>query len=180
MLLGSGTVFGPRAAISGTPPQGPHRLVVRTSRCGRDNPGSTPGVDIFRANALLRCNLSSWTLPLPTRLPASRLLGPATRSSSCAMLSGCSVALLELFPGVLACCSALSAAGLLLRSLAAFLVLSAQLLAGLLAAISCSLCSLRSCSLPLGVTNGFPCALGCDRLLILPWKTQHRLLGLVA
>ena len=26
---------------------GPHRLVVRTSRCGRDNPGSTPGVDIF-------------------------------------------------------------------------------------------------------------------------------------
>lgn len=28
--------------------QGPHRLVVRTSRCGRDNPGSTPGVDIFR------------------------------------------------------------------------------------------------------------------------------------
>ena len=25
----------------------PHRLVVRTSRCGRDNPGSTPGEDIF-------------------------------------------------------------------------------------------------------------------------------------
>ena len=25
----------------------PHRLVVRTSRRGRDNPGSTPGVDIF-------------------------------------------------------------------------------------------------------------------------------------
>ncbi len=25
---------------------GPHRLVVRTSRCGRDNPGSTPGEDI--------------------------------------------------------------------------------------------------------------------------------------
>ena len=24
-----------------------HRLVVRTSRCGRDNPGSTPGVDIL-------------------------------------------------------------------------------------------------------------------------------------
>ena len=23
---------------------GPHRLVVRTLRCGRDNPGSTPGV----------------------------------------------------------------------------------------------------------------------------------------
>jgi hypothetical protein len=27
---------------------GPHRLVVRTSRCGRDNPGSTPGVDTIR------------------------------------------------------------------------------------------------------------------------------------
>ena len=25
----------------------PHRLVVRTSRCGRDNPGSTPGEDIW-------------------------------------------------------------------------------------------------------------------------------------
>ena len=25
--------------------QSPHRLVVRTSRCGHDNPGSTPGVD---------------------------------------------------------------------------------------------------------------------------------------
>ena len=25
----------------------PHRLVVRTSRCGRDNPGLTPGVVIF-------------------------------------------------------------------------------------------------------------------------------------
>ena len=29
----------------------PHRLVVRTSRCGRDNPGSTPGVDIFVSHA---------------------------------------------------------------------------------------------------------------------------------
>ena len=26
--------------------QGPHRLVVRTSRRGRDNPGSTPGEDM--------------------------------------------------------------------------------------------------------------------------------------
>ena len=24
-----------------------HRLVVRTSRCGRDNPGSNPGRDTF-------------------------------------------------------------------------------------------------------------------------------------
>ena len=28
------------------PAQGPYRLVVRTSRCGRDNPGSTPGEDM--------------------------------------------------------------------------------------------------------------------------------------
>ena len=27
--------------------QGPYRLVVRTSRCGRDNPGSTPGEDMY-------------------------------------------------------------------------------------------------------------------------------------
>lgn len=27
--------------------QSPHRLVVRTSRCGRDNPGATPGGDIL-------------------------------------------------------------------------------------------------------------------------------------
>jgi len=27
-------------------PSSPYRLVVRTSRCGRDNPGSTPGGDI--------------------------------------------------------------------------------------------------------------------------------------
>ena len=26
--------------------QSPYRLVVRTSRCGRNNPGSTPGEDI--------------------------------------------------------------------------------------------------------------------------------------
>ena len=29
-----------------TTDRGPHRLVVRTSRRGRDNPGSTPGEDI--------------------------------------------------------------------------------------------------------------------------------------
>ena len=27
--------------------QRPIRLAVRTSRCGRDNPGSNPGLDIF-------------------------------------------------------------------------------------------------------------------------------------
>ena len=33
----------------------PHRLVVRTSRCGRDNPGSTPGVDMSPGQWLLTC-----------------------------------------------------------------------------------------------------------------------------
>ena len=38
-------------SIKSTPPaKRPHRLVVRTSRCGRDNPGSTPGVVIFHLN----------------------------------------------------------------------------------------------------------------------------------
>jgi hypothetical protein len=32
---------------------GPHRLVVRTLRCGRDNPGSTPGVVIFSFGLIL-------------------------------------------------------------------------------------------------------------------------------
>ena len=40
--------------------QSPYRLVVRTSRCGRDNPGSTPGVVITispLAQALLTQNI---------------------------------------------------------------------------------------------------------------------------
>ena len=39
--------LNPGVARNGGIDQGPHRLVVRTSRCGRDNPGSTPGVVIF-------------------------------------------------------------------------------------------------------------------------------------
>jgi hypothetical protein len=31
----------------------PHRLVVRTSRCARDNPGLTPGEDISTMSVLL-------------------------------------------------------------------------------------------------------------------------------
>jgi hypothetical protein len=47
-----GACFGPApatpaAGVARCVGQGPHRLVVRTSSCGRDNPGSTPGVDIF-------------------------------------------------------------------------------------------------------------------------------------
>ena len=34
-------------SLCGVKLSSPHRLVVRTSRCGRDNPGSTPGEDIF-------------------------------------------------------------------------------------------------------------------------------------
>ena len=33
------------------PAQGLYRLVVRMSRCGRDNPGSTPGEDIHDTGA---------------------------------------------------------------------------------------------------------------------------------
>ena len=36
-------------------PHGPHRLVVRTSRRGRDNPGSTPGVDIYPKKNKIWC-----------------------------------------------------------------------------------------------------------------------------
>ena len=38
--------------------QSPYRLVVRTSRCGRDNPGSTPGEDIF---AMFHWKSQCWT-----------------------------------------------------------------------------------------------------------------------
>ena len=40
----------------------PHRLVVRTSRCGRDNPGSTPGAVILNGTA-----------PADLRIPCCRL-----------------------------------------------------------------------------------------------------------
>ena len=43
-----------------------HRLVVRTSRCGRDNPGSTPGGDIYHilAHACMgHPTLSIWRFP---------------------------------------------------------------------------------------------------------------------
>ena len=34
----------------------PHRLVVRTSRCGRDSPGSTPGVVNFLPTSYTKCH----------------------------------------------------------------------------------------------------------------------------
>ena len=36
----------------------PHRLVVRTSRCGRDNPGSTPGEGNLNRERCLRTRVS--------------------------------------------------------------------------------------------------------------------------
>ena len=49
--------------------QGPHRLVVRTSRCGRDNPGSTPGVDIF-----LECQLERHAFAKAVALQAAHAI----------------------------------------------------------------------------------------------------------
>ena len=49
-LVGWDTCPSRRAWIHGvvaTASQSPYRLVVRTSGCGRDNPGSTPGEDML-------------------------------------------------------------------------------------------------------------------------------------
>ena len=43
-----------------SPPQCPYRLVIRTSRCGRDNPGSTPGEDIGRV-LIHACFVHPWS-----------------------------------------------------------------------------------------------------------------------
>ena len=40
-------VAGLRLEVACWFPKCPHRLVVRTSRCGRDSPGPIPGVDIW-------------------------------------------------------------------------------------------------------------------------------------
>ena len=53
----------------------PYRLVVRTSRCGRDNPGSTPGEDILPTRMHSSCTLS-------LRMPAHALF-----YKSCVMIS---------------------------------------------------------------------------------------------
>ena len=42
----------------------PHRLVVRTSRCGRDNPGSTPGVDNLNSPRTSLSVQALWNCPL--------------------------------------------------------------------------------------------------------------------
>ena len=42
----------------------PHRLVVRTSRCGRDNPGSNPGVDTLVGWQCCPCLASCCVLPV--------------------------------------------------------------------------------------------------------------------
>jgi hypothetical protein len=49
----------------------PDRLVVRTSRCGRENPGSTPGRDSYGTQH----DVSSETLRLRSYRQASRQAG---------------------------------------------------------------------------------------------------------
>ena len=56
---------------------GPHRLVVRTSRCGRDNPGSTPGVDIWLRQETGRTHTHAHTHTSSCRAPKFQLLHPA-------------------------------------------------------------------------------------------------------
>ena len=73
----------------------PHRLVVRTSRCGRDNPGSTPGVDMF-FEALWHCDF----LILKTQSNIAGLLNCSPFSSLCLLCDsplGFSGLLLSLF-----------------------------------------------------------------------------------
>ena len=45
---------------------GPNRLEVRTTRCGRVNPGSIPGSDTFAGS---RCGEIRPRLPLPMQTP---------------------------------------------------------------------------------------------------------------
>lgn len=47
----------------GTQAISPHRLVARTSRCGRDNPGSTPGEDmLLTSSAPTYLSVLGWTV----------------------------------------------------------------------------------------------------------------------
>ena len=50
----------------------PHRLVVRTSRCGRDNPGSTPGVVIFPVHQLSQASKQQYSGFFPVDAWAER------------------------------------------------------------------------------------------------------------
>ena len=54
---------------------GPHRRVVRTLRCGRDNPGSTPGVVMSCTARAPRSPAKTLAVPFPSarpRLPAAK------------------------------------------------------------------------------------------------------------
>jgi hypothetical protein len=70
--------------------QGPHRLVVRTSRRGRDNPGSTPGVDILQFSAVAPASLSCARARLGTQwcvrcgFPHGRIRADANGRHACA------------------------------------------------------------------------------------------------
>ena len=53
----------------------PHRLVARTSRCGRDNPGSTPGVDMYGPQTFFLCIDFLSAASAAHKHIASRLIG---------------------------------------------------------------------------------------------------------
>ena len=53
--------------------EGPCRLVVRTSRCGRDNPGSNPGEGILNTE----CCLRAWVSPFAPRVHLGGSLHPS-------------------------------------------------------------------------------------------------------
>ena len=58
----------------------PHRLVVRTSRCGRDNPGSNPGVDTCPK---LVCQGTRCTCVVTIMAGVSRVFTTTANSSAC-------------------------------------------------------------------------------------------------
>ena len=93
-----GAATSARASSNFTrPTPSPHRLVVRTSRCGRDNPGSTPGVDIFlsqaygamaRVQVVARLALGARKLPLAQRVVRNGIMHKIACTSLHARVGG--------------------------------------------------------------------------------------------
>ena len=76
--------------VWGQTQQGPHRLVVRTSRRGRDNPGSTPGVVMLCNTKPSHCKAGQLgPRPLPLRARVWEVQEP-TRKFSSNVLCQCS------------------------------------------------------------------------------------------
>ena len=78
---------------------GPIRLAVRTSRCGRDNPGSNPGSDTFERGRVLFVSLvrGSWS---GERSPTTHGQEEATRFARGLFLSMCFGRLFRLLIGL--------------------------------------------------------------------------------